>query len=48
MFPNCIGRLDRQKEEQNNNKQTKKNQGKNKEIKNGNNSTYHEPLPRNG
>ena len=28
MFPNCIDRLDRQKEEQNNNKQTKKNQGK--------------------
>ena len=25
-------------------KQTKKNQGKNNQIKNGNNSTYHEPL----
>ena len=32
------------KEKQNNNKQTKKNQGKNKQIKSGNNSTYHEPL----
>ena len=32
------------KEKQNNNKQTKKNQGKNNQIKNGNNSTYHEPL----
>ena len=28
----------------NNNKQTKENQGKNKQIKNGNNSSYHEPL----
>ena len=31
--------------QQNNNKQTKKTQGKqNKKIKTGNNSTYHEPL----
>ena len=44
MFPNCIDRLGHQKEKQNNNKQTKKNQGKNKQIKNGNNSTHHEPL----
>ena len=28
----------------NNNKQTKKNQEKNKQIKNGNNSTHHKPL----
>ena len=27
------------------NKERKKNQGKNKQIKNGKNSTYHEPLP---
>ena len=32
------------KKEKQNNKQTKKSQGKNKQIKNGNNSTYHEPL----
>ena len=32
------------KEKQTNSKQTKMNQGKNKQIKNGNNSTYHEPL----
>ena len=33
------------KEKQNNNKETKKNQGKNnKQIKNGNNSAYHESL----
>ena len=43
MFPNCIDRLGHQKEKQNNNKQTKKNHGKNMQIKNGNNSTYHEP-----
>ena len=45
MLHNCIDRLGRQKrEKQNNNKKTKKNQGKNKQIKNGNNCTYHEPL----
>ena len=33
-----------EKEKQNNNKQTKKNEGKNKQIKNGNNSIYHELL----
>ena len=33
-----------EKEKQNNNKQTKKNEGKNKQIKNGNNSSSHEPL----
>ena len=33
-----------EKEKQSNNKQTKKNEGKNKQIKTGNNSTYHEPL----
>ena len=32
------------KEKQNNQKQTKNNQGKNIQIKNGNNSNYHEPL----
>ena len=43
MFSNCIDCLGHQKRETNN-KQTKKNQGKNKQIKNGNNSTYNEPL----
>ena len=43
MFPNCVDRFGCQKKKQNNNKQTKKNQGKNKQIKNWNNSTYHEP-----
>ena len=43
MFPNCIDRLGRQKRETKQ-QQTKKNQGKNKQISNGNNSTYHEPL----
>ena len=43
MFPNCIDRLGHQKRETKQ-QQTKKNQGKNKQIKNGNNSTYHEPL----
>ena len=42
MFPNCIDRFGRKKEKQRYNKQTKKNQGK--KMKNGNNSTYHEPL----
>ena len=42
MFPNCIERLGHQKRETK--QQTKKNQGKNKQIKNGNNSTHHEPL----
>ena len=42
MFSTCIERLGHKKTK--NNKQTKKNQGKNKQIKNGNNSTYHEPL----
>ena len=32
------------KEKQNNSKQTKKNQGKNKQIDNENNSIYHETL----
>ena len=43
MFPNCVDRFGCQKKKQNNNKQAKKNQGKNKQIKNWNNSTYHEP-----
>ena len=42
MFPNCIDRLGHQKRETK--QQIKKNQGKNKQIKNGNNSTYDEPL----
>ena len=42
MFSTCIERLGHKKTK--NNKQTKKNQGKNKQIKNGNNSTHHEPL----
>ena len=44
MFSNCIERLGHKKTQNNNNKQIKKNQGKNKQIKNGNNSTHHEPL----
>ena len=45
MFPSCIDRLGRQKKEkENDKKQTKKNKGKNEQIKNRNNSTYHEPL----
>ena len=44
MFSNWIDRLGHQKREKYNKKQTKKNQGKNKHTKNGNNSTYHEPL----
>ena len=47
MFPNCIdslGHQKRQTKQQQTNTQTKKNQGKNKQIKNGNNSTFHEPL----
>ena len=45
MFSNCIERLIIKKTpKQNNNKQTKKNQGKNKQTKTGNNSTHHEPL----
>ena len=43
MFTNCIGRFGRRKKETKQ-QQTKKNQEKNKQIKNGNNSTYHEPL----
>ena len=43
MFSNCIERLGHKKNN-NNNKQTEKNQGKNKQIKNGNNSTHHELL----
>ena len=43
MFPICIERLGHQKRETEQ-EQTKKNQGKKKQIKNGNNSTYHEPL----
>ena len=42
MFPNCIDRFGRKKREKKYNKQTKKNQIK--KMKNGNNSTYHEPL----
>ena len=42
MFSNCIERLGHKKKQQQ--QQTKKNQGKNKQIKNWNNSTYHEPL----
>ena len=41
MFSNCIERLGHKKKQQ---QQTKKNQGKNKQIKNWNNSTHHEPL----
>ena len=45
MFPNCIDRFGRQKREtkvqQTKQRKTKE---KNKQIKNGNNSTYHEPL----
>ena len=49
MFSNCIERLGhikktKQKKNNNNSKQTKKNQGKNKQINNGNNSTHQEPL----
>ena len=46
MFSNCIERLVHKKtqQRQQTNKQTKKNQRKNKKIKNGNNSTHHEPL----
>ena len=43
MFPNCIDRLNRQKRETKQ-QQTRKSPGKNKQIKNGNNSTYYEPL----
>ena len=42
MFSNCIQHLGHKKNQQQ--QQTKKNQGKNKQIKNGNNSTHHEPL----
>ena len=45
MFSNCIKRLSHKKKQPpTTTTQTKKNQGKNKQIKNGNNSTYHEPL----
>ena len=45
MFPNCIDRFGRQKKKERStrNKQ-RKTMEKNKQIKNGNNSTYHEPL----
>ena len=42
MFLNCIEGLGHQKRETN--QQEKKKQGKNKQIKNANNSTHHEPL----
>ena len=42
MFLNCIDRFGRQNEKQNNNKQRKTKE--NKQIKNGNNGTHHEPL----
>ena len=45
MFPDCIDRFGHQKREtKNNNKQTKEKQRKSKQIKNGKNSTYYEPL----
>ena len=44
MFLNCIDNLGRQKRETKQQQQTNKSQGKIKQIKNGNNSTYHEPL----
>ena len=48
MFPNCIDRFGRKKREtkvQQTNKQTnKQRKTKEKKKKNGNNSTYHEPL----
>ena len=48
MFPNCIDRISRQKRETKQQKQQKTNKEKpwkKKQIKSGNNSTYHEPLP---
>ena len=44
MFPNCIDRFGCQKRETKVQQTNRKNQGKNKQIKNGNNGTYHEPL----
>ena len=40
MFPNCIDRVGRQKKEPKVQQTKKENQEKNKQIKNGNNSTY--------
>ena len=46
MFPNYIGRFGCQKKETTQQKTNKeKSKKKNKKLKNGNNSTYHEPLP---
>ena len=44
MFSNRIERLGHKKITHHQQQQTKKNQGKNKQTKNGNNSTHHEPL----
>ena len=46
MFSNCIERLGHRnnKKAKTKQQQTNKNHGKNKQIKNGNNSTHHEPL----
>ena len=44
MFPKCIDRLVLQKRETKQQQKIKKNQGRNKQTKKGNNSTYHEPL----
>ena len=44
MFLNCIDRLGHQKRETKQQQTNKEKPRKNKQIKNGNNSTYHEPL----
>ena len=44
MFPNCIDHLGRRKTETKQQQAIKGNQGKYKQIKNGNNSIYHDSL----